>query len=306
MIPISALSAACAALLSPGAGAVSTASAPLLFKPQFEEPVIEPFRWSNPTAIDARPRERGVFATAGAYYGEYRGRKLEIDELQVGAAFTPNVYAWFGRQDILLKGRAQTSRFDTQADFYGIRWIVRPPREEGGASLAVEYEAVRPDTASARTNTTSATYIATKNNTLAVTAAMRGGLQGQLAYTKVEGVNGEDGNVFALVAAKDFNLSSRLAFRAQAHLVGQNIKDSIDDVDFEVKPIAFFALGYRLAKGLRLESDLTFMPSGTPLSAGRISGLTSFQIYQPGGPAAGLRSDAFAVGAIRLVGHFSF
>jgi hypothetical protein len=256
--------------------------------------------------IDARPRERGAFANVGYYYGDYRGRKLEMEELLVGAAFTPNVSAWFSRQDVLLKGRARTSRFDFNASTYGVRWVVRPPREEGGRSLAVEYEATRPGDARARTANSAATYVKTTTDTFAVTGYLGKDLHVQGAYSRVEGVNGEKGDLFAIVAAKDFNLSDRLTFRAQAHAVGQRIRGSVDNVDFEVKPIVFLGLGYRLAKGVRLESDLTFMPSGTPLVAGRLSSLTGFQIYRPGGPAAGLRSDAFGVGAIRLVAHTAF
>lgn len=305
MIPISTLSAV-SALLSPNAGATSVAPAFVVVPVQFEERPIEPFRWSNPAAIDARPRERGVFANTGFYYGDYRGRKLEMEELVVGASFTPNISAWFSRQEVLLKGRASTSRFDFNASTYGIRWVVRPPREEGGRSLAVEFEAVRPGDATARTVNASATYVKTTTNTFAVTGYLGNDLHAQGSYSRVEGVNGEKGDVFALVGAKDFHLSDRLMFRAQAHVIGQRIEGSVDDVNFEVKPVVFLGLGYRLAKGLRLESDLTFMPSGTPLQAGRLSALTGFQIYRPGGPAAGLRSDAFAVGALRLVAHTSF
>lgn len=304
MVPISTLSAV-SALLSPNAGATSVAPAFVVAPLQFEERV-EPFRWSNPAAIDARTRERGVFANVGFYYGDYRGRKLEMEELLVGAAVTPHVTAWFGRQDVLLKGRARTSRFDFNASTYGIRWVVRPPREEGGPSLAVEYEATRPGDAYARTANASAVYVKTKTDSFAVTGYLANELQVQGGYARVSGVNGEKGDIFSLVAAKDFNLSDRLVFRAQAHAVGQSISGSVDDVDFEIKPVIFLGLGYKIAKNVRLESDLTFMPSGTPLAAGRLSALTGFQIYRPGGPAAGLRSDAFGVGAIRLVAHTSF
>lgn len=306
MIPFSTLSAVSAALLAPNAGAASATPAFVVLPLQFEEPVIEPFRWSNPAAIEARPRERGIFANAGFYYGDYKGRKLEMEEVLVGGAFTPNISAWFSHQDVLLKGKSRTSRFDYTAKTYGIRWVVSPPRQEGGRSLAVEFEAVRPDDAQARTSNSKATYIATKNNTLAVTGYLGNELNVQAAYSRIEGVNGEKGDVFAIVAAKDFRISDRLSFRAQAHAVGQRIRGSIDDVDFEVKPVAFLAVGYRLAKGVRLESDLTFMPSGTPLAVGRLTSLTGFQIYRPGGPAAGLRSDAFGVGALRLVVHKAF
>jgi hypothetical protein len=305
MIAISALSAAFAALLVPGAGAASAAPARALEPVQWDETPVRP-GWSSPMAIEARPQPRGVYASTAFYYGDYRGRKLELKEVLVGGAITPNVSAWYSRQDVLLKGRSRSSRFDLNADTYGVRWIVRPPREEDDRSLAVEFEAVRPDTATARTSNARATYIATKNNTFAVTGHLGRALQAQLAYTKVEGVDGEEANVFALVGAKDFALSDRFNVRVQGHLIGQGIRGSIDDVDFEVKPMGYVALGYRIADGVQLETDLTYMPSGTPLAAGRLSSLTSFQIYRPGGPAAGLRRDAFGVGAIRLVVRKSF
>lgn len=306
MVPFSALSAVTAALLVPNAGGASAAPAFVVSPLQFEEPQFEPFRWSNPAAIDARPRERGIFANAGFYYGDYRGRKLEMEEVLVGGAFTPNISAWFSHQDVLLKGRARTSRFDYTAKTYGARWVVVPPKEEDGRSLAIEFETVRPDNAHARTVNSAATYVATKNNTFAVTGYLGKDLNVQAAFSRIEGVNGEKGDVIAFVAAKDFRAGDRLMFRAQAHAVGQRVRGSVEDVDFEIKPVVFLAAGYRLAKGVRLETDLTFMPSGTPLAVGRLTSLTGFQIYRPGGPAAGLRSDAFGVGALRLVVHKAF
>ncbi len=305
MTTFSNLSAAVAALLSPGAGAAKAAPASALPAVQFEEPVT-PFRWSNPAAIEARPSARGVFANAGFYYGEFRGRKLELEEVLVGITPTENVTAWFSRQDVLLKGRSRTSRFDVQADTYGVRWVVKPPKDEDDMSLALEFEATRPDTASARTNNAAATYVATKNNRFAVAGAFKGGLIGQLAFTRVEGVNGEEANVYALGAAKDLELSDRFRLRLQGQIIGQNIRNTSDDADMEFKPVGFVALGYRLAKGVFLEGDVTFMPSGTPLSVGRLSALTSFQIYRPGGVAANLREDAFATGSLRLVVRQSF
>ena len=299
MISIATLSAAAAALLATGAGAAKAAPAPI--QGSFFTEGADPFRWTNQTPIDARPNGRGGFGSAGFYYGDYKGRKLEIKEILVGFGFTPTISAWYARQGVLLKGRAVTSRFDFDADSFGVRWVVEPPKEDKENSLALEFEYLNPEDASARTSNSSATYVGTKNYRLALTAGLRGGLQAQAGYSRIEGVNGERADVMSLVAAKDFDLSTRLVLRAQGHLIGQRISGSVEDVNLEVKPVAFIALGYRLANGLRLESDVTFMPSGTPLAMGRLSGLTSFQIYQPSGPAAGLRRDAFAVSSIRLV-----
>lgn len=283
--------------LSSVAAALSAVAAPQSDSPESQSTRI---RWANPNIFSAQASAKEFFIGAGVYYGDYRGRKSEFQEVTLGASFNERLTAWYSHQDILLKGRASTSRYRNDADIFGIRWLL----QEAGVKpygLAVEYETVRATTAKVRTSNSAAEYPAPSVNRFKFIATNRKGIDAQFAFTRIDGVGPEEANLFDFGVGKDLVVSERWTLRLQGHLIGQNIQNTIDEKALEIKPVAYAALAYRLGPNLHLETDLTFMPAGTPLAFGRLTGLTAFQIYQPGGIAAGLREDAFGVGAIRLL-----
>lgn len=265
----------------------------------------ERIRWANPNVFYAQRVPKEVFASTGFYYGDYRGRKSEIQELTLGASFADRWTVWYSHQDILLKGRSQTSRYRNDSEIFGVRWLL----QEAGVKpygLAVEYETVRSTSAKVTTSNSTAVFPAPDVNRVKIIATTRKGIDGQIAFTRIDGVNDEEANLFDLGLGKDFALSSRWNMRIQGHVIGQNLRNTLEEKTLEIKPVAYAALAYRLGPNAHLETDLTYMPSGTPLAYGRLTGLTSFQIYQPGGVAEGIRSNSFGVGAVRLLWRSKF
>lgn len=270
-----------------------------------EETQADRIRWANPNVFSARPMPKEAFVSPGFYYGDFRGRKSEIQEITLGASFSERLTAWYSHQDILLKGKASTSRYRNESDIFGIRWLL----QEAGVKpygLAIEYETVRPTTAEVRTSNSFAQYPAPDVNRFKLIATNRKGIDGQFAYTRIDGVNSEEANLFDFGVGKDLIVSERWTLRLQGHLIGQNLRNTVEEKTLEIKPVAYAALAYKLGPSAHLETDLTFMPSGTPLAFGRLTGLTAFQIYQPGGVAANIRKDSFGIGAIRLLWRAKF
>jgi hypothetical protein len=270
-------------------------------KPQEEMRVTYNPAWTSPMIIDARPRPRGFFASVGEYLAKYKGREMEMREILIGAGITDTVSIWAARQNYLIKGRTRTSRFDVDSDSYGIKWVVKPPTDTNANSLAVELEVVRPGTATARTSSSFASFNATKNNRFAVNYGLANGLQTQLSYTSVKGAASGNAGIVTLGAGKDLQLDNPFDLRLQGQLFEQSYTDVLQRVDFELKTMLYAAVGYRLSDSARIELDGAFFPSGMPLSSGRFTGLSSFQIYRPGGVAEGLRRDAIGFASLRLV-----
>lgn len=257
--------------------------------------------WASPMVIDSRPTGRGAFASIGEYFADYRGRKMEMKEILVGAGITPSLAFWISRQEYLIKGRSRTSRFDVDSNSYGAKWVVKPAAEDGQNTLALEFEAVIPGRATARTSSSFAQFNATKNNRFAVDYGFGNGWQSQLGYTNIKGSGSGDANVYSLGAGKDLQLSDRLDLRLQGQLFAQSYTDAVQRVDMELKTMFYGALGYRVANNAKVVIDGALFPGGMPLSSGRFTGLSSFQIYRPGGVAEGLRSDTVGFAALRLV-----
>jgi len=262
--------------------------------------------WSIPYAFDANLRPRGGFASVGGYFATYKGRKMEMREIIAGVNITDAIQVWAGSQAYVLKGRQSTSRFHLSDNLYGVRWVVKPAKEAGDPSIALEYQATIPDTARAVVGNSSATFNATKNNFFAVDYGLPSGLQTQLSFTSVKGSGDGDASVFGLSGAKDLALKDKLTLRVQGSLVGQSYTDVVQHVGFEVKPVVYAALGYEAAKGVRLEGDATFMPAGIPLGGTHFQGLSSFEIYRPGGIAGEIRNNFVAFASLRLVFHGKF
>lgn len=263
-------------------------------------------QWSLPYAFDANLRPRGGFASVGGYYATYKGRKMEMREIIAGVDITDAVRVWVGSQAYVVKGRQSTSRFHVSDDLYGVRWVVKPAKEAGDPSIALEFQATIPGTARATVGNSSATYNATKNNSFAVDYGLPSGLQTQLSYTSVKGAALGDANVFGLGAAKDFSLKDKLTLRVQGTLIGQSYTDAVEHVDLELKPVLYAAVGYEAVKGIRLEGDATVLPAGVPLGGTHFQGLSGFEIYRPGGVAGELRNNFVAFASIRLVFHSKF
>lgn len=271
---------------------------------QYGETPIEDTGWSNPSVLSTKVQPRGrIFAAESFYYGEYRKRKLELSELMVGYGVTHDVSVWAARQKVLLKGRSG-GRYRNSSNNFGFKYVIRAQNEGHANGLAIDIEHVAPDDATATSGGSEITYPAVKVNTLALTASTKKGLLGQISYSNVDAEGNTRGDVFGFTVGQDYT-SGRLRYQLQAQAIGQHIANSLENVGLEVKPVFFGAVSYRLANSLRLESDLTFMPSGTPLYSGRLTSLSAFQIYRPTGPAADLRRDAFGYGSIRLMYHKS-
>ncbi|WP_227624982.1 hypothetical protein [Fimbriimonas ginsengisoli] len=261
----------------------------------------EGIRWTSPMAIDARPVARGAFASVSEYFSSYKGRKLEMSEIVVGAAVDERISFWVSRQSYLVKGRSSTSRFRVNANSYGAKWVVRPPNEFDRSSIALEFETVKPETAVAVTNSASATFGATRNNRFAVDYGFGNGLQTQLGFSSIKGAGTGDARIFTLGVGKDLSLKPNLDLRLQGEIAGQWYTDTVETVNGQFKPVLYAALGYQTSKAIRIELDGSLFPSGMPLESGRFTGLSSFQIYRPGGVAEGLRTDAIGFGSLRLV-----
>lgn len=286
------LSAALATVLHPAA------TAPV----QFGEPPVEDTAWTNPSILGTmlRPRTR-VFAAETFYYGEFKGRKLELNEFMFGLSATADVSLWTSRQNVLLKGRSG-GRYRNDSQQYGIKWLLKAASPTHKTGVALDFESVRPESATATSGGAEITYPKVKVDAISLTGSNANGLMGQLLYANVDANDSTRGQVLAFAVGRDYQ-RGRLRYQLQAQAVGQHITNSIDDVNFEIKPIFTTAASYRLTGGLRLESDLTLMPSGTPLWGGRLTPLTSFQIYRPSGVAADLRREAFGYASLRLMYH---
>jgi hypothetical protein len=275
--------------------------------PQMDDVTSSPrMRWANPNAFSAvAPATREAFVSAGFLYGEYDGRKAELEEFTVGGMPTENLLLWYTHLDTLIKGRNKGSRFRTDSDALGARYYLRP-LQEGRPALAVELEGVWASTGRAVITNAFATYPGPKSYSLRLLGSMANGYDGLAGFTTVDGPTGYSANAYEVAVGRDLDVSYRWKARLQGHLVGQSIDRIGEGVNFEIKPVLYGALALRLNDRSNLEFDLTFMPSGTPIANGRLTGLNSFQIYELTGPAAGIREDAFGLATLRLTYRISY
>ena len=255
-------------------------------------------RWSNPSVFSAVPKaEKDVYITPGARYGEYKGRKAEFEELTVGGYVLNNVELWYSKLDMLMKGQT-VARFRSNAYSFGGRWYFQPNNIERLA-MAVEFETMKSDRGVATAPGSSATFVGPETWSIRWIGSNEK-VDLLASYTNAKVDNSLKSNVFELGLGRDLPLSDRLAMRLQGSLVAENIDREFDAVNFEVKPVFYGALSYRVHGNARIELDGTVMPFGVPIAHGRDTGFTAYQLHNLTGPAAGIRDDPFALVSLRV------
>lgn len=277
-----------------------------------ETPVDTDLHWQSLAVIDARPKGRGLFGYAGESYSQLNGRKMELSELALGWGITNDVSIWYVKQHYLLLGHS-VGRFRLGVDTYGAKWTFKHPTVADESAAALEFEIFRPGTAFASTSdshgVSTENFESTQDYTVAFDYGTDHDLQMQLSYAKVQGAITGSADIVAFGVGRDLKLGPRIKdvqIRLQAQVVEQTYTDALETVDFELKPVVYGAIGWDMAKTVRLEGDGSLYPKGMPLADGRYTGLSSFQIYRPGGVAENLRSDTVAFASIRLMYHVKF
>jgi hypothetical protein len=260
---------------------------------------MELARWASPAIFTARPLPRGAHLSLGQYYSTLEGRTLEAKEAILGFSPSEKWLVWFSKQEYVAKGRSATSRFRVNADTYGARYIIDGP-DRDGTSTAVQVEAFRPASAEARTGSGSATFFATRNVSFALIHS-KGKEDYQFGYSTVAGAASGKSDVVEVALGRTYELKDKLKARVEGHLVGQSLRGNGFNVGLELRPVLYGALSYSPAKSIVLEGDVSVMPMGMPIAGGRLTPITSFQIYNPGGAVAGLRTKFTAVGSLRLM-----
>jgi hypothetical protein len=263
-------------------------------------------QWASPATIDARSPGFGAFAALTEHYSNLAGRSMEIQELTAGVGVTDSLSFWVGGQRYHVKGHSSGSTFDLNANMYGGKWTFKAPSDNSDTAAAVEFAVVIPGTATGKTTNSSESFFATKDDSVALDLGTRA-FQSQLAYTSVKGSANGYANSYAFGLAKDFTIAGPISARLQGQLVDENgTYTSGVHLNNQIRPILYFGAKYDMAKFIRLEGDVTWFPSGVTFAGGDVTALGAFQIYQPGGAAANLRTDNIAMAAVRLVFHGTF
>jgi hypothetical protein len=268
-------------------------------------PEMDLARWASPSIFTARVQERGARLSLGGYYSSLEGRSVEAKEAILSFVPTEKLLLWFSKQDYVAKGQRAKSRFRMNADSYGLRYTFNAPDEYGGDATALQFEIARPSDADAFTNGGGGTFFATKNWNIALIHS-KGRDDYELGYWNVKGAGSGDSNVFDLAWGRSLWWKERLKARMQGHLVAQTLSGNGFNNKAELRPVLFGAVSYDAASWLSVEGELAAMPFGMPVAGGRLTPFTSFQIYNPGGAVANLRTKFVAVGALRLLFHTRF
>jgi len=271
-----------------------------------DEDAKAPYHWLSPSVIRAGLVDPGLSISAGEAYATYQGRTFSMKTLQANLAITDAIELFYGKQYVLAKGRSSTSRFDVADDFYGARVVVVRPTSENSTSVALQYEAMRTDTASAVQGGNSETFNSPQINLYSVNVQDAHTNQYQFMYGTVRVPGTGDAKTYSIGAGKDFWLSNSLAARLQLNLVDQSYTIPGESSNFQVKSIAYGALAYTPTPWLALIGDLTVLPNGIPFSGGDFTGISAFEVYAPGGIVDDLRTSFVAFGSLKLVLHGKF
>lgn len=257
--------------------------------------------WSSPWTITAKSPADKVFVSLGESYGSLSGRTFQLSEALIGFTPTDGLTLWFAPQNYFLKGHT-SGRLHLVSNDYGVRYVIKKPTATDAKSWAIQYEGVSPSTADVTTSSSSATYLSTQNNIVSGDYSDGDGFSAQALYGNVRGHSSGNANVFGLGAAGEW-AAANATLRVQGQLVGQSWSgaDTGTRVNLEVKPILEGTVAYRFLPWASLEGGITFFPSGVPFVSGETTGLSSFLLYEPGGPAADLRHDRFGYGTLRLL-----
>jgi len=261
----------------------------------------------DPSAISAKPLTYGVFIAPSLTYASIDKRSLEVREVLVGAQPFPSLSLWYARQNYLLKGRSDGRARLNSAD-YGLRWIFKGGKSAGEPAWAFQFQAVIPDDLISTKSTSTAIYYPTKINVGSVSYYDGRRVTLQALYGNIKGHASGTGDLGGAGASAEWPLMDKWTGRAQGQLMFQYWKgaETGHKPGLEVKPVLSTGVSYHFMPWLALEGDVTVMPMGLPLVAGRLTGLGSFLLYQPGGPAADLRSKPLGYATLRLVGGLRF
>ena len=307
------------ALLLTGIGAVSKAAPSLhtalakakkcvqseALKADAEEANV-PYQWALPSFIQAGLVQKEASLFFGGSYASYKGRSFTMAQGQVAVGVTDSVQLLFGEQSVLAKGRASTSRFTVRDDYYGFRAVVKRPTQTDPTALSIQYETIQPGTADVNIANASETYAGTSSNVFSLNYLDRKEDQLQIQYTNIAAGPGLYAHVYSAGFGHDYQLSEFVRARLQANLVAESFQAVAETSNFELRPILTGALALTPTPWLSVEGDLTALPAGLPLAGSEFTGLSSFDLYSPGGIVNSLRSDFVGFASLRVLFHGKF
>jgi hypothetical protein len=260
--------------------------------------------WTLPSVFSGKWMRPGVSLSLNAYYTNWEGRQLQMKEGILGFAPDRNWKFWYGKQDYLAKGRSGKSRFDMTADDFGVRALIKQPEPDGFGGLALQVEYFRPSDATSRIGASTAIYFGTRDLNVNL-AYSDPSADYEVGYTNVRGSGSGKADVFDVGFGKDFERGS-MAYRLQANLFAESTQLVGAGTKSDLRLGLFGTASYRVNDFFNLEGDLYVMPFGIPVAGGRLTPLTSFVVYNPGGAVNDLRQSFIAMGTLRLVFHSKF
>ena len=305
---------ATAALLLAGIGAVSQAAPSLhsaLSKAkksvQMEaDESAQPYQWGLQSIIQAGLIQRDVTLVGDDTFASYQGRKFNLSQGQINAGVTDWLQLIYGQQFVLAKGRSAGSRFTLTDYFAGFRAVVKRPTTVDPTAISIQYQTTRPSTATAETSNSFARFAGTINNSFAVNYLDRRKDQIQVQYTDLSAGTGLYGHVFSAGIGHDYDLGEFVKTRIQGNFIAESYQAASETSNFELRPVIFGEFEVTPTPWLSVEAGVTVMPAGLPLSGGEFTGLSSFDLYSPGGIVNDLRTKFIAFGSARLLFHWKF
>jgi hypothetical protein len=261
-------------------------------------------RWGSPAVFTADGWERDVRISLTQYYSAFRGRTLELREGMLTVAPSEKMMFWYAKQDVLAKGRSATNRFRTSADSIGARVMLSEPSDLRRIGNALQFEYYTTGLGHASTRTSDIWYPGTRTVTASYIHS-RDEWDYKGSYTNIA-AGGNRGHALGGSVGRSYELGSNLDGRLEGHLLVEHQRFTNGRNSWSARPYVSGTLNYAPASWLTLEGDLSVMPFGMPLAPGRLTGLTSFQMYNPGGVVAELRNNLVAVGSLRVMFHLRF
>ncbi len=266
----------------------------------------QPYQWALPSFIQAGPVFKEVSLSLGDTYAGFKGRKFNIKQGQATIGINSRLQLFYGEQYFLAKGRSSSSRLDVADSYYGIRGVVKPPTKKDPTSLSLQFQAIRPDTASTVVSNNGALFDGTHNNVFSVNYLDGHKNQLQVQYTSITETGGLSANVYTFGIGHDYQLSEFLRARVQGQLVSESFTGNGVSSNFELRPIFLGALAINPAPWLSIEADGTIMPSGVPLAGGEFTAISGLYLNNPGGVIDDIRKDFVAFASLRLLFHGKF
>jgi len=271
-----------------------------------EEQANKPYQWMLPSVIQAGlvPREASAFL--GESYASFHGRSFQMLTDQGSIGVTDYLQLMYGNQYVLAKGRHTSSRFDVADNYFGIRGVVKKPTAKDPSALSLQFEALKPDTGSARIGTSSAEFSGTHNNIYSVNYQDRVANLYQVQYTSVDVPGGLNAHVYSLAFGRDYRLDDTFLARVQASLVNETYQAIGTSSNYEMRPILYGCIAATPTDNLSIEFDITAYPAGVPLAGGDVTAVSSFDLYSPGGIVTDLRTEFAAFASLRILYHVKF